>query len=179
MARIFNQATLWAMFSRQTGNGPIMLLSLTPSSMYPGGPQPPNSTIIRVSSDCPPGWSAGVSQGTASRGNLFVPYPFAAVLPDADPDTIPSGKLQIDNVDRSIIAALQAIAPTPMTVLIEMVTFLYPDVVDWTSGWMTLRNIQADLLTIQADARLEELLNEPAIGDVVSPSTDPGTFLIQ
>jgi hypothetical protein len=179
MPRIYTQQTLHAMFSRQTNNGPILLLSLTPAVIYPGGPQPPNSAIIRVSSDCPPGWSSGVSQGTVSRGNLFVPFPFAVALTDADPDTMPSAKLQIDNIDRSILAALQAIAPTPMTVLIEMVTFALPGTVDWTSGWLTLRSVQADVMTIQGDLRLEELLNEPALGDVVSPSTDPGTFLIQ
>lgn len=180
MSRVITPLTLQAMFSRETGNGPILLLTIDAAPMYPGGPKPPGVQPILVTSDIPPGWGDGTNPpGTVSRGNTFIPYPFRVALLSNDPDTLPTAPLEIDNIDRRILAALQAIAPTPITVTIEMVTFLLPDTVDWTSGLLTMRSVSADDLVIQGQLRLEELLSEPSPGDVVSPSTDPGSFLIQ
>ncbi len=51
--------------------------------------------------------------------------------------------LTIDNVDRAIITSLRNIGTTPATLLIEIVTSNTPDTVEFSSGNLTLRDVQA------------------------------------
>ncbi len=50
--------------------------------------------------------------------------------------------LTIDNVDRAIITSLRNIGTTPATLLIEIVTSNTPDTVEFSSGNLTLRDVQ-------------------------------------
>jgi hypothetical protein len=124
---------------------------------------------IRVTSD---------AVNTVSRGNTFIQYPFLLTIPTDDDLQPARARITIDNVDRSIITSLRNIGTTPATLLIEIVTSQAPDTVEFSSGNLTLRNVQGDAVSVTGVLGFEEILAKGFPGDTVSPLNVPGVFVI-
>jgi hypothetical protein len=162
VSRILSLSTtaLQAAYSSETGTAFIILLTLS----HPSIPIP-----IRVTSD---------SVITVSRGNTFISYPFMVTLPSDDADQIPQATLVIDNVDRAIVTSLRQIGMVPANLLIEIVTSNLPDTVEFSSGSLTLREVEGDGVSVSGTLKFEEILGEAFPGDSVTPATLPGVFVI-
>ena len=160
MPRTLSSIALQGVYSQQTGTAYIVLLTLS----HPTLPVP-----IRVTSD---------AVNTVSGGNTFIPYPFLITLPTDDDVQPARAALTIDNVDRAIITSLRNIGTTPATLLIEIVTSNTPDTVEFSSGNLTLRDVQGDAVSVTGVLGFEEILAEGFPGDSVSPLTVPGVFVM-
>ncbi len=121
---------------------------------------------IRVTSD---------AVNTASRGDVFIAYPFDLSLPDDDETRPPRARLTIDNIDRQIMAAVRSLS-TPPAVLIEIVRAADPDTVEARFADFKLLNVQYDVQVIQGDISVEDFTTEPFPAHTFSPSLFPGLF---
>jgi hypothetical protein len=160
MARSLSVAALQALYSEESGEAFIMLLTLS----HPTWPE-----VIRVSSD---------SVDTMSRGLKFTAFPFDIKLPNDDDRQPPAATLEIDNVSRDIVMGVRAIPPTskPIQVKIEIVLASSPDTVEIAYTDFLLRDVQYDAYKVTGTLRWDDVLAEPFPGDQVTPATQPGVF---
>lgn len=157
--RSLSSAALQALYAQETGTAFILLLTISHRTL---------SAPIRVTSDGVP---------TRSRGSTFLPFPFLIAIPDDEQEKLPHAQITIDNVDRSIVSAIRSIGTTPAQILIEVVTSVTPDVVEFSSGQLTLRDVHYDALIVTGTLGFEAILAEPFPGDLITPATIPGVFL--
>jgi len=158
--RTLSSADIQAMNAEETGQAYLCLITIS----HPNLPLP-----IAVTSDAVP---------TVSNGTTFVPFPFLFQIPDDRSDQLPVAKLQIDNIDLSIITAIRSVGNLPLTVLMQIVLASAPNTIE--AQWsMTMRNVNWDAMTVTMDLRFDEILDEPFPGDLVTPSTLPGVFMIE
>lgn len=160
MARTLSTAMMQAINAQESASAILILLTLSHASLL---------ADICVTSDL---------VNTTSNSVVYFPFPFMLTLPDDDAAKPPSAKLIIDNIDRSIFAALQLMGTTPPEVTIQLVLAEQPDTVDYGPITMTLRDISIDDLTVEGTLGYDSILNEPFPKDLVTPATVPGVFLI-
>jgi hypothetical protein len=138
----------------------------------------PNNQRVGANGSFHPSRYAACAVATVSQGATFIPYPFLLTLPTDDDLQPARARLTIDNVDRAIITSLRNIGTTPATLLIEIVTSNTPDTVEFSSGNLTLRNVEGDAVSVIGELGCEEILAEGFPGDSVSPLTVPGVFVM-
>lgn len=157
MSRPLSALAKAAALAGQTGEAYLLLLVLS----HPSLAQP-----IRV-----------VNDGTnlTSGGDLYVAYPFRVVLPQDGDDRPARVRLQIDNVDQSIVAAVRAMTTAP-TVAISVVLASTPNVVEAGPFQFTLKNAAYDALSVEGELSYEALLDEPYPADAFTPGNFPGLF---
>ena len=114
-------------------------------------------------------------EDVSSGGNTYTGFPFAINLPADLDNQLPTVQLQIDNIDRSIIAAIRGLSGPP-TITIKVVLASSPDTIEAGPFEMTLRRIDYDAFTITGTLEVEDILNEPYPGDMFSPANFPGLF---
>ena len=158
--RTLSSAALQAIYAQETGTAFFMLISVAHPSL---------GTPFTLTSDWVP---------TVSNGVTYNPFPFELTMPDDTADKIQTGGLAIDNIDLSIVTAVRGFGTTPATVTISVVTSATPNTVELSVGPLTLRDVSYDALTVAGTLRFEEILNEGFPGDLVSPATIPGVFLL-
>lgn len=105
----------------------------------------------------------------------FIAFPFEIVLPDQRDDQLPMVELRLDNVDRAISAAIDALESEP-TVTLEVVPAAAPNTLDAGPFVLTLRNVTYDALTIRGQLGFEDTLNEPFPEGTFTPKDFPGLF---
>ena len=157
------------MFSEETGDYPILLITLSHSSL---------SEPIRVSSDPTSRISstdADIVYGTVSRGNTFVFMPFTMSLPGDTEDSAPKTTISIDNVTRELVPTIRALT-SPPTVTMELVMASTPDFVEALLPGFDLTSISYDALTISGTLSVELLISEPFPAGTFTPSQFPGLF---
>lgn len=150
-------------FSQNTEEVFVTLLTLS----HPDLAEP-----IRVCSDPAVDLVSG-SRGTMSRGEDFVFLPFELIPPGQSGDSLPTGRLKVDNVSREIVQAVRLIT-SPAEVLIEVVMASDPDVVEATIAGFQLRNIKADALTVEGELSTVRFDMEPFPCGSFTPSQFPG-----
>jgi len=157
VSRTLSAAARNAIFASQTAEAFLVLLTLD---------HPTWGAPVRVTSD---------AVDTASRGYTYKPFPFLVSLPEERDDALARVRLTIDNVDRSIIAALRPLT-SPPTVTLEVVLASSPDTLEAGPFDFTLRNVEYDALTITGDLMFEDVLNEPFPAGSFTPASYPGLF---
>lgn len=157
MPRPLSTAALRAMLAQQTGEAFLVFLRIDHADL---------DEPIRVVSD-------GVDH--VVDGLTWTAFPFEIAIPSESEDSVPSVKLSIDNVDRSIVQAVRSLA-SPPTVTIHVALGSSPSTIEAGPYEFTLRNVAYDALAVTGDLRFEDVLNEPCPGDVMSPTTFPGLF---
>lgn len=150
-------------FAQNTEEVFVTLLTLS----HPDLSQP-----IRVCSDPAVDLVSG-SRGTASRGEDFVFLPFELIPPGQSGDSLPTGRLRVDNVSREIVQAVRLIS-SPADILIEVVMASAPDVVEAVIAGFQLRNIKADALTVEGELSTIRFDMEPFPRGSFTPSQFPG-----
>lgn len=157
------------MFSEETGDYPILLITLS----HPSLSQP-----ILISSDPTSRISANVTDivyGTVSRGNTFVFMPFTMSLPGDSEDSAPKTTISIDNVSRELVPTIRALT-SPPTVTMELVMASTPDFVEALLPGFDLTSISYDAMTISGTLSVELLVSEPFPAGTFTPSQFPGLF---
>lgn len=147
---------LQAMLAPETGEAPIVLLTISHASL---------ATPIRV---------AGYDQDVTSRGETFVAYPFEITLPTDSGEAAPRARLSIDNVDRSIVAAVRQATGTPPQVTIEVILASSPDTLEASFPVFELRNVKSNALTVDAELTFDGLASEPYPAGRFTPAAFPG-----
>lgn len=146
-----------AVFSQETVEAFIVLIEIDHADL---------SAPIRVCSN---------SENITSNGNLYVALPFRLSLPDDQADQFTRARLEIDNVDRSIVESLRLIDTAP-TVSLSVVLASDPDTVEVTFPNLILRKANYDVMTVSGNVSLTTFMEEPFPGDTFLPSTVPGVF---
>lgn len=92
-----------------------------------------------------------------SNGNTYTAFPFEIRLA-ADSDDGPSKiTISLDNIDRTMAAAIKAIPPsTPPTVKVEIVIASQPNTVEISMSNMKLRNVTGDAFRIDGELWMDE-----------------------
>jgi hypothetical protein len=164
--RTLSSTALQAMFAEETGQAYLVLITIS---------HPKLALPLTLTSDA----VATVSNsGVVGGPNItFIPCPFQFSIPDDQSDQLPVANLSLDNIDLAVINAVRSLGNVPATVLMQVVMASTPNTIEaqWT---MTMRNVEYDAFTVSADLRFDELLDEPFPGDLVTPATLPGVFLI-
>lgn len=158
MPRTLSSVAREAIFAAQTGEAFLVLLTLS---------HPDLADPIRVTSD---------SVNTVSGGNTFQRFPFTIGIPDEPEDVPPSARLEIDNVSREIIAAVQTVTGPPIAVRIEVVTASTTNTVECGPYDMILQDVSGNALTVGGTLTFENILNEPFPAGEFTPTDFPGCF---
>lgn len=157
MSRPVSLAAQAALNAQETGEAFLILLTLSHAQL---------ATPLRVTSD---------AVETASRGNVFVPFPFELSLPDDDAEKSPEARLAIDNVDRQIVKAVRGLPSAP-AVLIEIVRAAEPDTVEARFEDFRLTNVSYDSRVVEGNLTVEDFTAEPYPAFLFSPGLFPGLF---
>ena len=100
---------------------------------------------------------------------------FRIQLPNED-DEVPQVRIQIDNVDQSIIAALRPLQTAP-ELTVSVIRASTPNVVEVGPYEMVLKQFDYDKYTITGTIGYrEDFLNERFPKDQFTPQTTPGIF---
>lgn len=157
MSRNTSNAFKAAAFAQETGEAFLPLLTISHATL----PVPYRFVANTVN--------------IVSRGNVYTATPINVVLPDESDDNAPRARLSVDNVGRTVTAALRSI-DTPLAVLIEIVLASAPDVVEASWPDFELRQITYDALVVEGDLTLDGLVGEPYPSGIFSPGAFPGLF---
>lgn len=157
MSRSLSQLARQALFAPETGEAFLVLLTIS----HPGLEQP-----IRITSD---------AVDTQSRGLGFIAFPFDIVIPDDTEGASPRARVTIDNIDRTIVAAVRSMN-APATVLIEIVRAADADTVEAAFPDFRLINVSYDARTVSGDLAIEDFTAEPWPASRFSPAGFPGLF---
>lgn len=167
MSRTVSLAMRQAMNAEETGEVPIVLLTITHDDLL----QP-----IRLSSDPTTRFSTDpVMYGTVSRGQQYLFVPFSAVLPDDKEEAAPQARIVIDNIDREMIAILRSTS-TPAAVTLDIVLASSPDAVEVSYTGFDLVAAEYDAENITITLQMDAFVTEPFPCDSMNPSNLPGLF---
>jgi hypothetical protein len=115
------------------------------------------------------------SEPIVSRGITFAPYPFTVQLPQDDTDSLPSVTLTIANLDAAIIEFVRQ-SIDPPTIVIELVTSQYPDVVEKSLSFLKLASVSYDAMQLTGTLNVDNFLTQRFPGEGYVPSLYPGLF---
>lgn len=99
----------------------------------------PAIATIRVTND---------NKDVVSNGNTFIAYPFSITLPN-DNEDVGVAELQIANVDRTIIEAVEEMTE-PASCTVQVVLASTPNVIEYEWSNLIIRNVSADDVTVTA-----------------------------
>ena len=115
------------------------------------------------------------SVSVVSGGETFVPFPFKLAMPIDKGDAPAFSRLEIDNVDRSIVQAIRAVS-SPISASLLIVSSTDPDVVLAGPFDFSIRDIDYDANVVAGNLAFEDFLNESFPGDRFTPANAPGLF---
>jgi hypothetical protein len=165
--RIFSLNFRQALFSQESGEVPIFLLTIThPSLVLP----------IRLSTDPTTRMSTDpLVYGTASRSNTFLYAGIDVTLPDEQDRTAPASKLIVANVALDLIPLARSVS-TPSSVLIEAVLASALDIVEFSLPALSMTNLVYDVGVLTFDLTMDALATEPFPGGNFDPASFPALF---
>lgn len=169
MSRTLSSAALSAFYAEETGDFPILLITISATGL---------ATPVRVSSDPTQRISETTEQilyGTVSRGENFYFVPFSINLPNDNDSSPPQASISIDNVSRELISFIRSLTTQP-SVLIEAVMSNTPDTVEIEFPDFDLNTISYDQMLITGDLKIDMLVTEPFPSGTFTPSQFPGLF---
>ncbi|KKK88166.1 hypothetical protein LCGC14_2745900 [marine sediment metagenome] len=157
MGRTVTSAMLQEMFAQQTDQVFILLVTIDHDDL---------SQPIRICSD---------SQNIDSNGDTYVALPFQFGLPDESDSGSTRARLKIDNVDRSIVAAVRQLQTTPI-VQMQIIRADAPDVVEVDFPQLRFSSIGYSALIVEGELSVEDFMQEPYPTPAFVPSLFPGLF---
>jgi uncharacterized protein DUF1833 len=156
-----------ALFSQESGEVPIFLLTITHPSL---------ATPILLSTDPTSRISTDpLVYGTVSRSSTFLYAGVDISLPDEQERSPPVSKLVIENVTRELIPLARSIA-TPASVKIEIALASALDTVEMTFPSFQMTNLQYDVVMLTFDLTMDALVTEPFPAGNFSPAYFPALF---
>lgn len=119
--------------------------------------------------------AADNGEDVTSRGDLFLASGWQLRLPDEGEDADYEAEIEIENVDGSIIYALEASIVAP-TLKIEIVMSSDPDTVEVELQGYELAEVSYDATRITGRLKLPDMRIEPAPFQRFNPTVTPGLF---
>lgn len=113
--------------------------------------------------------------GVVSQGHEFVFLPFDITLPRDDKTGTVSAKIEIENIDREIVAVVRSIRK-PAMMKIQVVMSRDVEEIELEFADFQLRNVSYDAEWIQGDLTLDYWGLEPFPSGRFTPSGFPGLF---
>ena len=164
MSRTLSSAARLAMFSQETDKIFLPLLKINHATL--GAPLRFTRNTVQIISK--------VEDGSTSQ--TFLPYPFNLNLPDDTQDsTVKTVQLAIDNIDRSITAAVRSIA-SAATVTLWIVLATTPDTIEAGPFTFSLSDVTYDAFTVSGTLTYEDRLQTRVPGLDFNPFDFPGLF---
>lgn len=114
-------------------------------------------------------------ENITSNGDTYTGYPFEINLPDDTEEGPGDVELRIDNVDRAIVQAVRDISGAA-TAELSVVLASDPDTIEVGPYSMTVREASYTSLVVTGTLTVEDILNEPYPGDLITPQNFPGMF---
>lgn len=160
-------AALRAMFGSESDDTLIVLLTITSPGVDP----------IRVASN----WTQRLSEddedilyGVRSRGEDYLFLPIEPTLPSEE-EAAPRASITIRDLTQRLTPVFRTISTAP-SVLMELVLYSAPDVVEASFPGLLLSNVSYDADSISADLTVESMDVEPFPADTITPAHFPGSF---
>lgn len=156
-----------ALFGQESGEVPIMLLTIT---------HPELAEPIYLSTDPTERFLTDpLMYRTRSREIDFLYAGIDVTLPDEHDKSPPASKLTIANVTRGLIPLARSVS-TPPAVKIEVVLASDLDTVEMTWPAMDMSNLTYDASFLTFDLTIDALVTEPYPSGTFSPAYFPGLF---
>lgn len=156
-----------ALFSQESGEVPIFLLTITHPSL---------ADPIYLSTDPTERFSTTpLMYRTTSRTIDFLYAGIDVTIPDEQDKTPPASKLTIQNVTRDLIPLARSVS-TPPSVKIEAVLASDLDTVEMTFPALDMSNLTYDANQLVFDLTMDALVTEPFPSGTFSPAYFPGLF---
>lgn len=152
----FSAAAVRELFAQNSGEVFLPLLTLSHPSM----------TTIRCVNN---------NESITSRGDVFAAFPFQLDLPTDAAETLPTAKLTISNIDRSLLDEIRTLSGA-ISVMLEVVTASTPNTVECGPFNFDIVAAEYDLQAITATLAYEPILNEPFPADNFDLQRFPGLF---
>lgn len=117
------------------------------------------------------------TENVISAGNTYIGYPFRFSFGATVEGEQPEARLQIDNVDRTIVEAVRAVTgSTPPQVNVFAATIDDPHTAELGPFAMDLLDVSYDALVVEGRLSQENYLSEPYPSGRRVPGTHPGLF---
>ncbi|MEN6535654.1 MAG: DUF1833 family protein [Bryobacteraceae bacterium] len=156
-----------ALFSQESGEVPIFLLTITHPSL---------ADPIYLSTDPTERFSSDpVMYRTQSRSIDFLYAGVDVTIPDEQDKSPPASKLTIENVTRDLVPLARSVS-TPPSVKIEVVLASDLDTVEVTWPALDMSNLTYDASQLVFDLTMDALVTEPYPSGTFSPASFPGLF---
>ena len=171
MSRTLSNAAIAALFSQESSNTLVTLLTFTGTGI---------ATPIRLADNFDQRLADTVNDeeiiyGIQSRSNNYLFLPFQIVLPNEQSQSIPRAQLRINDVTSYLTPTIRSIQ-SPPSLLIELVLKTTPNTVEASFDGLQLGNINYDANSITAELSLPSLAVEPFPAGTFTPSSFPGMF---
>lgn len=156
-----------AMFSQETGELPVLLLTIT---------HPDLDTIWRLSSDNKDLLDAEQQlRGTVSRDQNFYFFPMDVSLPEEGDDASNVIQITLDNVTREVTPLLQSTV-TPAQITIEVVLASAPDDVEIEFPDFELASADVDAGSAVLSLTVDTMASEPFPSGNFTPAAFGGLW---
>ena len=169
MSRVLSAAAVKSMFAEESGDYPILLLTISGGGL---------ASNINISSD-PTGrlleTDADIFYGTTSNGTDFYFLPFQMKLPDESDESSQQMSITIDNVSRELVPAIRS-ATSSLEVSVSIVMSCSVNVVEASFPNFLITSIDYDEMTITGNMTLDLYDNEPFPSGSFTPSAFYGLF---
>lgn len=168
MSREFSLTTIRAMMEQQTGDWPVMLLTIDHDDL---------DEALHVSSDATTriGEVDGrIVYGTSSRGTDFVFYPVSMALPSDEDGAAPATTLSIET-SQDVMEVVRSLS-SPPSLLMELVMGSDPDTVEMSQPDFAIISVDYNINTITAEVTVDFLAGEPMPAGKYRPGSHPGLF---
>ncbi len=165
--RIISLGLRQAIFSQESGEVPIFLLTITHDDL---------AVPIYLSTDATERFSeTPLMYRTQSRGIGFLYAGIDITIPDEQDKSPPTSKLTIANVTRDLIPLARSVN-SPPAVKIEVVLASALNDVEVTWPHLDMSNLQYDANQLVFDLTMDALVTEPYPSGNFSPAYFPGLF---
>lgn len=117
------------------------------------------------------------SQPAERLDGTYLPWPFAAKLPDDTADANPNVRLVIDNIDRDILRTIRNLRGERPQIALEVILASSPNRVEM--GPFAFAVLASDYDELQIELAMgyeEDFLNQAVPAQVYSPQNSPGLW---
>jgi len=156
-----------ALFSQESGEVPIFLLTITHASL--AVPIYLTTDPTERYQDSPPLYR------TVSRSIDFIYAGVDVTIPNEEDKVPPTSKLTVANVTRDLIPLARSVN-SPPSVKIEAVLASDLDTVEMTWPALDMSNLQYDANQLVFDLTMDSLVSEPFPSGTFSPASFPGLY---
>lgn len=113
--------------------------------------------------------------GVVSRGNDYIYLPMTPTLPTEEREAPPRASLTIHDVTGRLMPIIRELTEPP-TVMLELVLYSNPNVVEIEMPGFNLAGVPYDENTVTVELTVETMTYEPFPAHTMTPSSFPGLF---